>query len=400
MYAIILITELDLTKIDIKEYNMKSQNVTIIVDENESTGKIYIEDNIINLDFGITKQIIDFNDIKVVEKNDDKSISIVLSDNSLITLKFKEYLVLYKLISEHLEKKKTTYNDNKNKKKCPECGEINNLINSTCTNCGFPFKKNIDITSHIKPYIRLFLYIFIIIGLFYIEFKGNLFERLLQINYTDSKCFEVKKGVIKNYNSNCTKNVKIPYMINHRFITKIDKSAFVTKNIESVKLPIFLKEIDDFAFHGNKIKKIEIPKYVTRINSNAFSENYIKTIIFNNDLKMIGDRVFSFNYIENLVITDSVENIGERAFANNNLKKITIGKKVMTIEFGAFAQEEKDKSQGDSENNQQLSEIINKSNHKYEWNKIFGFGGYLNAPELWIEKGEVNTKYGTIIIKN
>ena len=72
---------------------MKSQSVTIIVDEIESSGKISVENNIIYLDFGISKQIIYFNDIKVIDKNENNSINIELSDNSMITLKFKEYLL-------------------------------------------------------------------------------------------------------------------------------------------------------------------------------------------------------------------------------------------------------------------------------------------------------------------
>ena len=121
---------------------MKSQSVTISFDDNKSSGKIYVENNIIYLDFGITKQIIDFNDIKVIDKVENNSVDIVLSDNSMINLKFKEYLVLYKMVNEYIEEKKE-----KKGKKCPECGEINDNNSNICTNCGFPFKKKVNIMN-------------------------------------------------------------------------------------------------------------------------------------------------------------------------------------------------------------------------------------------------------------
>ena len=100
------------------------------------------------------------------------------------------------------------------------------------------------------------------------------------------------------------------------------------------------------------------------------------------------------------VLTDSVEKIGERSFANNNLKKIIIGSNITKIGNEAFAQDEYKYFAGDDEHNQKLSEIVNKSENKFEWYGILGFGGYKDAPELWLDKGEVKTKFGTIVIKN
>ena len=52
---------------------LNEQNVEIIVNDIETNGKIKVEDNSIKLNLGITKQIISFNDVKAIDKNNSKT---------------------------------------------------------------------------------------------------------------------------------------------------------------------------------------------------------------------------------------------------------------------------------------------------------------------------------------
>ncbi len=182
---------------------MKSQSVTIIVDEIESSGKISVENNIIYLDFGISKQIIYFNDIKVIDKNENNSINIVLSDNSMITLKFKEYLVLYKMANEYIDEKK-----NKKGKKCPECGEINDNDVKECTNCGYPLNNKKTIIKRLVVLLTIISLIFIVFFLLKnIEYKNRHFnnqklnsENYNKIDNSESDIPTIKK-IVEKYNN-------------------------------------------------------------------------------------------------------------------------------------------------------------------------------------------------------
>ena len=141
--------------------NMKSQKVIVIVNETESNGIIGIDDNVISIDMGLTKQIIDFRDISVFDKKENNTISLVLKNNKTIDLIFKDYLLLYKLIDDYFNNKKDE--ENRTGKKCPECGNINDINSNECNNCGYVFKikRQIDKNKIIVP----ILIILIIVGI-------------------------------------------------------------------------------------------------------------------------------------------------------------------------------------------------------------------------------------------
>ena len=386
---------------------MKSQSVTISFDDNKSSGKIYVENNIIYLDFGITKQIIDFNDIKVIDKVENNSVNIVLSDNSMITLKFREYLVLYKMVEEFIEGKK-----HKEGKKCPECGEMNDEKSSICINCGFPFKKvgHIKSNINIKKIIIVLLLISIVVIVFLI--KGSILNTSKKINiklekyienkkYTDSTCFKVENGVIIKYDDSCPKDVVIPKQIDNKQITEIGKEAFYEKGITSVCFPDGLLIIGKGAFGRNKLTKVVLPNSVKKIYSDAFNSNKIKNLVLSDNLTLIGAWSFDGNYIEELVIPDSVKKINQEAFANNNLKKVIIGSKVSTIEYAAFGQYDWEipyyGNEG-GEQNKNLSLISNRTNKKFDWYDVLAYDSMANGPELWLKTGIVETKFGKIEI--
>ena len=118
---------------------MKSQEVTIIVNDIKSNGIISLENNAISIDMGITNQIIDFRDISIYDKKKNSTLGLILQNNKSIDLIFKDYLLLYKIIDDY--KKMQISKNNSKSKKCPECGAMNEIENTECDNCGFPFKK-------------------------------------------------------------------------------------------------------------------------------------------------------------------------------------------------------------------------------------------------------------------
>ena len=127
---------------------MKSQKVTVIVNDIESNGIISLEDNVIHIDMGITNQVIDFRDIGVYDKKDKSTLGLILNNNKSIDLILKDYLLLYKIIDDFKKEQSTTKKGNGIK--CPECGIINNTNSNECSNCGFPLKNKIKKKNQIN----------------------------------------------------------------------------------------------------------------------------------------------------------------------------------------------------------------------------------------------------------
>ena len=130
----------------------------------------------------------------------------------------------------------------------------------------------------------------------------------------------------------------------------IEKLAFYSSSIETIKIPFNIIKIDDFAFAGcSNLSKVEIqpnsqlktigkyafssssiesliiPINVTTIEEGAFNDcKKLSTIIIANDhkLQVIGKKAFSFSSIKNFVLSSNVEVIGEETF--RNCEKLTI----------------------------------------------------------------------------
>lgn len=375
---------------------LNEQNVEIIVNDIETNGKIKVEDNSIKLNLGITKQIISFNDVKAIDKNNSKGISLVLSDNSLIILNFKDYLILFKIIDEFLNEKKNIKNTGI---KCYECGEYNDPNSNECYNCGCPIKKTHKKKNRKKYLIPtlLFLSLFLI-TIILVVIIPKINEKTKNNKYTDASCFIVENGIITNYDNDCPKNVVIPDIIDNRKIIEIGENAFYNKKIKSVILPKYLKKIRKRAFSDNKIEELVIPNSVKKIYSSAFMSNKIKKLVLGKNITLIGSWSFDFNNIKYLEIPDSVTDINYEAFANNDLSKIIIGNNVSKIEYAAFGQYDWDDNWHECEQNQKLKTIVNKSGNSFDWYDILSYDDTVDGPELWLETGTVIGHFGTIEI--
>ncbi len=118
---------------------MKSQEVVVVVNDIKSNGIISLEKNVILIDMGITKQVIDFRDISIYDKKSKTTLGLILKNNKSIDLIFKDYLLLYKLIDDFM--KSQAKNIDVENIRCPECETINKVGSFECSNCGFPFRK-------------------------------------------------------------------------------------------------------------------------------------------------------------------------------------------------------------------------------------------------------------------
>lgn len=157
---------------------MKSQKVTIIVNDIESNGIISLKKNVIYIDMGITNQIIDFNDISAYDKKKNCTLGLILKNNKSIDLIFKDYLLLYKIIDDYT--KKQLLNENSKGIKCPECKCINDNNSTECSNCGFPLKKDRKkiqakaiFNNRLIARIILILLIISLVAIYYNKYKEN-----------------------------------------------------------------------------------------------------------------------------------------------------------------------------------------------------------------------------------
>lgn len=129
-----------------------------------------------------------------------------------------------------------------------------------------------------------------------------------------------------------------------------DVLVFSVRNINTVKIPSFIKKIEPFAFNeclsirtfenssdsnlqiidenafdNSSINKFIVPQRLTTINKKAFENCFhLKFITISNDsnLQFIGDYAFSYSKIESIYIPPLVTHIG---------KKICIGCKFLQI---------------------------------------------------------------------
>lgn len=218
---------------------------------------------------------------------------------------------------------------------------------------------------------------------------------------TPDECFEIYDNSIIGYDETCTKDIVIPKTINGKKITIIGEKAFSEKKIESVVIPEGIKKIKKEAFWRNNLTEIIIPDSVTTINGSAFMSNKIKKIHLGRNLTFIGSWSFDGNYIENLVIPDMVKTIKYEAFANNNLKKVVIGKSVDTMEYAVFGQYNWDEPfylNDGGEQNQKLTQIINKTGREFDWYDVIAYNNTVNGPKKILKTGVIDSRFGIIKI--
>lgn len=83
------------------------------------------------------------------------------------------------------------------------------------------------------------------------------------------------------YGKACPKDVYIPDKYNGANIEFIENYAFSSKNINSVKLPNYLKEIDNYSFYNNNLKTVLLPGTLDGMGWGTFKSNNIEYIEYN-----------------------------------------------------------------------------------------------------------------------
>ncbi len=157
---------------------------------------------------------------------------------------------------------------------------------------------------------------------------------------------------ITGYDDRCGSNIIIPSELNGVSVEGIGESAFLGKNIKSIKLPNTIRYIGNNAFRGesesidttisglldlsnvssletigyfafadNKITELKLPNNIKKIQGYAFSENEISGVLdfSNTNIESIGEFSFSSNKIENILFSSSIKQIGCTAFAGNQI---------------------------------------------------------------------------------
>lgn len=106
-----------------------------------------------------------------------------------------------------------------------------------------------------------------------------------------------------------------------------DDLIFVSKYINTIKIPSNIKRISPYAFEDTFINKILIPSHVTRICKKAFLNCELKVfeVEKNSELRIIENKAFSYCSIESLLIPETVCTLEEDwCQETNNLNKVTI----------------------------------------------------------------------------
>ena len=163
---------------------------------------------------------------------------------------------------------------------------------------------------------------------------------------TAESCFETKavESGIEVTKYNCGKgaenevlDVVIPNTINGKNVVSIGNGAFMSKGLESVKIPDSVSFIGQLAFFSNKLTSIEIPSNLKVIGNSSFASNKLTNIKIPNGVTSIGDGAFVNNELTSIEIPSSVTSIGQIAFRGNKLETLKIPVSVTSIGGGAFS---------------------------------------------------------------
>ena len=168
----------------------------------------------------------------------------------------------------------------------------------------------------------------------------------LKLVPTAESCFETKdvEGGIEITKYNCGKgtenevlDVVIPNTINGKTVVSIGKGAFMSKGLESVKIPDSVSFIGELAFFNNKLTSIEIPSNLKVIGKTNFAQNQLTSVEIPNGVTSIEFSAFNNNQLTSIEIPSSVTSIGPLAFRSNKLETLKIPTSVTFIDGGAFS---------------------------------------------------------------
>lgn len=261
-----------------------------------------------------------------------------------------------------------------------------------------------------KIIIILLIPLIIIIALtFYLKKDNNRSKKQIDNKKTNLKVptdeqtifkFDSKTGTILGFKediSDYPKNLIIPNEISGVKVEIIGEEAFFSKELETVKLPKYLKRIEQGAFSGNDkemsidkttnhLKEITIPKGVEYIGKYSFQYNELEKINLPNSLNTIDDAAFwGNNNLKQLNLPTNLKKIGDNVFAYNDLETIIIPKNVEEIGSSAFLHNET--------SNPNFSEIINKTNKSFAWDKIVS-----TKTKSKFKTGTIKSPFGNIIV--
>ncbi len=198
--------------------------------------------------------------------------------------------------------------------------------------------------------------------------KDSVCELQITENVADSCFSRTNNGsevTITSYSGSCSKNPKIPSILDGLPVTTIAAYAFSMKQLTSVKIPSSVKTIMDLAFARNNLTSITIPTSVTSVINGAFNDNllnddlafiyarnpdgtdYKKTVvsyggakkdnvIVPQNVEIIGQGAFSNTRLNSVILPDNLKNISRNSFQENMLTSIIIPNTVTSIGMYAF----------------------------------------------------------------
>jgi hypothetical protein len=110
------------------------------------------------------------------------------------------------------------------------------------------------------------------------------------------------------------KDVEIPATIESKPVTVIGTSAFVSKGLESVKIPDSVTDIGGYAFMSNSLTGVDIGNSVTTISPMAFYGNQLASVTIPDSVKMIYNNAFTSNPLTSVTMPAGVTTIHGDAF--------------------------------------------------------------------------------------
>ncbi|MDD3949401.1 MAG: leucine-rich repeat domain-containing protein [Anaerolineaceae bacterium] len=175
--------------------------------------------------------------------------------------------------------------------------------------------------------------------------------------------FNLRGGVIIDYNPAGGKNVVIPDAIN--------SNAFSNTSLSQVTIPDTVTDIGRSAFYGLSQDKIKLGKgfashflteedtiigmicspnanliipgicngkTITKIGYNVFYGKNLDSVTFPATLKEIGAGAFELNRLKSVAFPEGLERIENQAFSNNMLTSLSFSATLKYIGYGAFSQ--------------------------------------------------------------
>lgn len=120
----------------------------------------------------------------------------------------------------------------------------------------------------------------------------------------------------------CPRDPDIPATIGGVQVKRIGDSAFYSKRLTSVTIPLGVVTIADYAFAANELSSLVLPDTVASIGYWSFGDNQLSTIALSSGMTSLNDTnqggAFSFNKITEVAIPDTIKTVGKTVFMGQN----------------------------------------------------------------------------------